>query len=136
MDAGLIFTEESSPLAAELAEVLKAIGLVHETGDCLTIEMLDALNAYRYANALPALDFADPVTLRSLGIERGGDEILALARYAQENAVSEIAMFDVCRGVLEACQAHGITIAEYTKMSGPAEISSSAALAAVLAMLY
>ncbi len=136
MNAGIIFENEQPPMAAELTEALKEMGLLHTASEALTDEALEALNAYRIANALPELDFADPIALRSLGIACSGDEILTLARYAEAHADTEIGKFDVCRDVLEACKAHGLTVYEYTKMSDTAKVSPESVTAALLAFLY
>ena len=135
MDAAIIFEKESTPLAAALAEALAELGLLRGTSDTLTGEVLDALNVYREANRLIPLDFADPNALRALGIPANGDEVLSLAAYAEAHADTEVGMFDTCCRVLKLSRAHGLTVYEYTKMSGHAGVSPAAVTAAMLAYL-
>ncbi len=136
MTTGIILQGEQSPIVGELSEALKAIGLTRETTDRLTPELLAALNTYRIANSLPELDFADPNTLRSLGIECSGDEVLTLARYGEAEAESEIGIFDRCREAVTLCRKYNLTIREYTKMPSHTPVSEAAVTAAILALLY
>jgi len=135
MDAAIIFEKESTPSAAALSEALAELGLLHSTSDTLTGEVLDALNVYREANLLIPLDFADPNALRALGIAANGDEVLSLAAYAEAHADTEVRMFDTCCRVLKLCRTHGLTVYEYTKMSGHTGVSPAAVTAAMLAYL-
>ncbi len=137
MEYGIIFQGDASPLASELAEALGELGLYRGKTDKLTPELLDALNTYRTANRLLCLDFCDPVTLRTLGIECGGDEILALARFGESASETELECYDVCAGIVAESRALGLTITEVIARRGThtenTEISETALTAAVLA---
>jgi len=133
---GIIFEGEASAIVEEFTEYLQYIGLLRESDEKLTPEILAALNEYRLVNALPELDFCDPAVLRSLGISCSGDEILMLARYAEARATTEISMFDVCREAIEASRNAGLSIWEYTRDFSSGILTNSAVTAAILALLY
>ena len=139
-DYAIIFEGDSSPLAAELCDALAELGLTLDRTDTLTTKLLDALNAYRSANGLTEQSFADPVTLRALGIDARGDELVTLARAAQTLADTELGYYDVCREIVDESRALGITVSEATARRGVlgkarGSINESAVRAAVLAVL-
>ncbi len=135
MQTGIIFVNERSPMVMELSAALQELGLARETNDSLTPELIDALNTYRLASSLPELDFADPLTLRSLGLECSGDDIMTLARYGEANAKCELEVYDCCLDAVRLCREHGLTIFEYTKMTPDTPVRASSVTAAMLAML-
>ena len=59
----------------------------------------------------------------------------AVLAYAEAHADTEVGMFDTCCRVLKLSRAHGLTVYEYTKMSGHAGVSPAAVTAALLAYL-
>ena len=139
-DYAIIFEGDTSPLVSELSDALHSLGLTREVTDTLTSELLDALNAYREANSLIALDFCDPATLRTLGIDARGDELLALARAAEALAENELGYYDVCREITAERRRLGITLCEAIARRGVlgnerAAISEAAMTAAVLAFI-
>ncbi len=136
----IIFEGDTSPLAAELCEALAELGLTRESTDTLTPDLLDALNTYREANGLTKQDFCEPVTLRALGIDARGDELLSLARAAEALAVTELGYYDVCREIVNESRALGITVSEAIARRGVlgqarGSISESAMRAAALAFI-
>ena len=136
----IIFEGDTSPLAAELCEALYALGLTREHTNTLTPELLRALNDYRAANSLTELDFCDPVTLRTLGIDAYGDELIVLARAAEALGETELDYYDICRELIVESRSVGITLVESAARRGVVgnergEISESAMRAAILALI-
>lgn len=136
----IIFEGDSSPLAAEVCDALASLGLTYARTDTLTPELLAALNTYREANGLTAQDFCEPVTLRALGIDAHGDELVSLARAAKALADTEVGFYDVCREIVNESRALDITVSEAIARRGVLgtereSISESAMRAAVLAFL-
>ncbi len=136
----IIFEGDSSPLAAELCDALAALGLTLDRTDTLTPELIAALNVYRAANGLIEQSFADPVTLRNLGIDARGDELVTLARAAEALAVTELGYYDVCQEIVNESRALGITVSEAAARRGVlgkarGNISESAMRAAILAFI-
>ena len=141
MNYGIIFEGEASPLVNELSDALSLIGLYRAKGNTLTPEMLDALNIYRTSNDLAILDFCDPSTLRTLGIDADGDEILLLARYGSMFAETELGIFDACNEIVTESIDMGISIAEAINRCGVlgklhGDVSKTAVTAAALALLH
>ncbi len=141
MNYGIIFEGETSPLVSELSNALSSIGLYRDKDNTLTPEMLDALNIYRTSNNLTELDFCDPTTLRTLGIDADGDEILLLARYGSMLAETELAIFDACREIVAESVDMDISIAESINRRGVlgklhGNVSKTAVTAAALAFLH
>lgn len=137
MEYGIILKGGTSPFVYELSEALCGLGLCQNRGDVLTQELLDALNTYRETNDLLVLDFCDPVTLRTLGIDAGGDELMTLARYVQATGVTELCYYDTACEIVRESRSLGITVAEAINRRGMlglhGEVSPSAVTAAVLA---
>lgn len=136
----IIFENDTSPLAAEVCERLLELGLTLEQTDTLTPALLNALNVYREANGLTEYDFCDPVTLRTLGIDARGDELLVLASAAQALADTELGYFDVSREIVNESRELNITVTEAVARRGAlgkarGNISESAMKAAILAIL-
>ena len=134
----IIFENDTSPLAAEVCDRLFELGLTLEQTDTLTSELLDALNVYRKANGLTEYDFCDPVTLRTLGIDANGDDLLTLANAAEALADTEIGYFDISREIVSENRELGITVTEAVARRGVlgktrGNISESAMRAAILA---
>lgn len=139
-DYAIIFENDTSPLAAELSEKLKALGLVHSVSDTLDGELLGALNAYRSANYMSELNFCDPSVLRLLGIDAGGDEIITLAKAAEILADTELEYFDICSEIVHESRKYGITVTEAcTRRDAvgklPQAVSEEAMRAAALAFI-
>ncbi len=139
-DYAIIFEGDTSPLAAELCDALYELGLTLDKTNTLTQELLAALNVYRTANGLTEQSFTDPVTLRTLGIEARGDELLTLARAAQILADTELGYYDACREIANESRALGITVTEAVARRGVlgkarGNISESAMKAAILAFI-
>ncbi len=139
-DYAIIFENDTSPLATELSEKLKALGLVHSVRDTLDSELLDALNIYRSANYMSELDFCEPSVLRLLGIDVGGDELITLARAAESLAETELEYYDLCREIVSESRSYGITLTEACARRGsvgraPTTVSEEAMRAAALAFI-
>ena len=135
----IIFENDTSPLAAEVCERLFELGLTLEQTDTLTPTLLDALNVYCEANGLTEYDFCEPVTLRTLGIDASGDELLTLASAAEALADTELACFDISREIVKESRELGITVTEAVARRGVlgkarGNISESAMRAALLAL--
>lgn len=100
---GIILPGEKSPLAEDVAEALHRLGLYRyerESFGIMTNDLCNSLNAYRHANSLPELPYADPVTLRLLlGEDFGGDELVLLADHAEAEP-DELAKYEYCRRML------------------------------------
>lgn len=139
MEYGIIFEGDTSPLAASVSEALTSLGLINGTKKALTDEVLTALNTYREANSLQVLDFCDPITLRCLGIDARGDELLSLAACAQSLGSCELEYYDAAANILRESRDLGITITEaaarYDTSFYHGEITESAMFAAVLAFI-
>ncbi len=139
-DYAIIFEDDTTPLAAELSEKLKALGLVHSVTDTFSGEVLNALNIYRSANSMGELDFCEPSVLRLLGIEAGGDELTTLARTAESLADTELEYYDICREIVSESREYGITVTEACARRSslgklPATVSEEAMRAAALAFI-
>ena len=137
-DYAIIFENDTSPLAAEVCERLAELGLTFEQTDTLTNELLGALNVYREANGLTKYDFCEPITLRALGIDACGDELIILANAAQTLAGTELGCFDISREIVNESRELGITVTEAVARRGVlgkarGNISESAMKAAILA---
>ena len=140
-DYAIIFEDDTTPLAAELSDKLKALGLVHGTTDTFSSEILGALNIYRNANSMGELDFCDPPVLRLLGIDAGGDELATLAKAAELLGSTELEYFDICREIVSESRKYGITVTEACARRDsvgklPTSVSESAMRAAVLAFIH
>lgn len=140
-DYAIAFVCDESPIAAEISSALRDLGLFRDVTDTLTPELLDALNTYRRANSLTELEFCDPVTLRTLGIEAYGDEVLVLARAAQALGQSEVEYFDICRKIVKESRALDITVTEAVARYGVlgaerGNISEAATRCAALSLLH
>ncbi|MBQ8508774.1 MAG: hypothetical protein IJ493_02590 [Clostridia bacterium] len=110
---GIIPPDAPSPLVPELASALHQIGLYkYSTAEVLEPRLLAALNSFRRSSCLPEAPYCDPASLRALGIQCAGDELMLLARYAESVGGSETARFDLCRQVLEEARDVGITLHE------------------------
>lgn len=134
----IIFENDTSPLAAEVCDRLFELGLTLDQTGTLTSELLDALNVYREANGLTKYSFCEPVTLRTLGIDARGDELLVLASAAEALADTELGYFDVSREIVNESRELGITVTEAVARRGVLKkargnISESAMKAAILA---
>lgn len=140
MNYGIILQDEESPLIPELSEALRELGFMAENETSLSSNLLDALNKYRTANNLPTLDFCDPVTLQTLGIDTEGEEIILLARYGEANAKVELDIFDVCREIVTESRELYITLTQaiyrHGGLGSSDEPSETAISAAVLALLH
>ena len=112
MNYGIILEDENSPLVPELCEALCELGLIRETETALTDGIISALNTYRLANHLLPLDFCDPTTLRTLGINSTGDEIILLARFGEEISETELEIYDNCRKIVKESSQLNITPTE------------------------
>ncbi len=139
MSYGIILEGDTSPLVEALAERLSSLGLYRGSTDTLTAELIGALNIYRASNHLIPLDFCDPATLRTLGIEAEGDEILTLARYGDAVSDTELGCYDACREIVNESRALGITLTEAICRRAVTDenmtASSEAVTAAVLALI-
>ena len=137
MEYGIILKGGTSPLVYEMSEALSELGYANDTDDVLTPELLDALNQYREANDLLVLDFCDPVTLRALGIQASGDELLSLARCVEKLGKTELDYYDLACEIVSESLGLGITITEAVNRRGllglHGTVSPSAVTAAVLA---
>ncbi|MBQ8249418.1 MAG: hypothetical protein IJY93_05995 [Clostridia bacterium] len=140
MNYGIIFQDEESPLIPELSEALRELGFTAGNETALSQNLLDALNRYRAANGLPTLDFCDPVTLKTLGIDADGEEIILLARYGERNAEVELDIFDTCREIVTESRELGITLTQaiyrHGGLGSSDKPSETAINAAVLALLH
>lgn len=141
MNYGIILEGESSPLVPELCEALRELGLIRQPEESLSAHLISALNTYRAANRLLTLDFCAPITLRTLGIDAEGDEIILLARYGETISETELQIYDNCRKAVEESRKMSITIAQAVNRhvsvgSLHGEPSSAAVTAAILALLH
>lgn len=139
MEYGIILEGGSSELVYRMSEALAELGLIKEPNSVLTDELLEALNIYRETNRLLPLDFCDPVTLRALGIEAGGDELMSLARCVEAACKNELEYYDLACEIVSESQALGITVNEAINRRGllglGGTVSPSAVTAAVLAFI-
>ncbi len=139
MEYGILFEGDNSPVTAELSEALKALGLQNRRNIILTDEVLSALNIYRGANGLPILDFCDPVSLRTLGINVAGDELITLAACAKAIGETELEYYDIASEIVKDSRSLGITVTEAAARKEVSffvgDVSLSAMLAAVLAFI-
>ncbi len=140
MNYGIILENESSPLVPELCESLRGLGLIREAETSLTEDIISALNTYRLANKLLALDFCDPTTLSTLGIDAEGDEVILLARFGEAKSETELEIYDNCTEAVRESRRLNITVTEAISRRIPigslyGEPSSAAITAAVLALL-
>ena len=138
MNNGIIFEGDSSPMAAEAADRLRELGYYAYSDDEMNRELLDSLNSFRRAYSLTEQSFCDPVTLRALGIEADGDEIITLARCAYSAAETELDCYDICLSAVAESRKLGITITEAAlrRFRGDTEqIPPYAVGAAILALL-
>lgn len=140
MNYGIILQDEESPLVPELSEALRELGYISENTTTLSKELLETLNRYRAENKLPTFNFCDPVTLKTLGINADGEEIISLACYGESNAKVELDIFDVCREIVIESRELGITLTQAIYRHGGlglhSEPSETAVSAAVLALLH
>lgn len=139
MTYGIILEGDPSPLIDTLTEKLSELGLFRADANVMTAELLSALNEYRAANRLLCFDFCDPATLRALGIEAEGDELVTLARYGAAHSDTEIGCYDACREIVEESRTLGITLTEAVYRRGAISenvtASSEAVTAALLAFI-
>ncbi len=140
MNYGIILQDENSPIVPELCEALRNLGLIRETDTALTDDIISALNTYRLSNHLLPLDFCDPTTLRTLGINAEGDEIILLARFGEAVSETELEIYDNCCKAVEESRQLNITVTEAISRrvnigSLYGEPSSAAITASVLALL-
>lgn len=140
MNYGIIFEGDTTPLASELAEALRELGLTDYSGSTLTRELLSSLNDYRTANFMPELDFCDPTVLRTLGIETEGDEILTVATVAEAMSENEVSCYDICEEIVRESKHCQISLTEAALRRADGidrlpEPSANAAAAALLALL-
>ena len=105
---GIIFPGERSELIGRAAEKLSRLGYLENPGDVATPDVISALNKWRGDNSLPALDYFDPVSLRLLGFDVGGDEIIFLARRA-EVLPTDVERYDFCKHALRSAKISGST---------------------------
>ncbi len=136
----IIFENDTSPLAAEICDRLFELGLTLNQTGTLTSELMYTLNVYREANGLTKYNFCEPVTLRTLGIDARGDELLTLASAAQTLANTELGYFDISREIVNESRELGITVTEAVARRGVLGIArgniyESAMKAAILAFL-
>ncbi len=140
MNYGIILQDEASPLVPELSEALIKLGFTDENETTLSPKLLEALDKYRTENKLPTLDFCDPVTLQTLGIDADGEEIILLARYGEANAKVELDIFDICSEIVTESRELGITLAQaiyrHGGLGSSDEPSETAISAAILALLH
>ena len=139
MEYGIIFENNSGAVVDELCEALKNLGLINQKNSTMSEDLIDALNIYRSSNGLSPLDFCDPITLRTLGIDARGDELLTLARCAEELGSCELDYYDIASEIVSESRKFGITVTEAAirrnaTLTGK-DISVSAMAAAVLAFL-
>ncbi len=140
MNYGIILEGEESVLIPELSEALRELGFTEENETSLSPQLLDALNRYRTENGLPTYNFCDPVTLKTLGIDAEGEEIILLARYGEVSAGVELDIFDTCREIVTESRELGITLTQAIYRHGGLGLynapSETAINAAVLALLH
>lgn len=140
-DYAIVFVYDESPLAAEICAALRELGLFRDSTNTVTPDLISALNTYRRANSLTELEFCDPVTLRTLGIDAHGDELLVLARAAQTLGQSEMEYFDICRKIVKESRELDITVTEAAARYGVlgaerGSISETAVRCAALSLLH
>ena len=138
MNYGIIFEGDSSHLVTEAADKLRELGYYAYSDDTMSRELLDALNSFRRAYSLAEQSFCDPVTLRALGIEADGDEIITLARCACSAAKTELECYDICLEAVAESRKLGITLTEAALRRGAGDteqIPPYAVSAAILALL-
>ena len=105
---GIIFPGERSELVGRASAKLSELGYLENPSDIATPDVISALNKWRGDNSLPALDYFDPVSLRLLGFDVGGDEIIFLARRA-EVFLTDVERYDFCKNALETAKISGAT---------------------------
>ena len=105
---GIILPGERSDLVMRASSELSRQGYLSEPSDVANAEVISALNDWRADNSLPALGYFDPVSLRKLGFDVGGDEIILLARRA-EVLPTEIERCDFCLKTLKSAKLTGAT---------------------------
>lgn len=138
MSLGIIMENDSSELIQPLCEKLGELGLIRGSEELMSKELIEALNVYRESNGLITLDFCDPVTLRTLGIECGGDEFIYVARCAEALSETELECYDICRRIANDSRRLGLTLTEAADRYGAHPVtqpSSEALRAAILAFL-
>ena len=138
MNYGIIFEGDSSPLVTEAADRLRELGYYAYWDDEMNSELIDSLNSFRRAYSLCEQSFCDPVTLRALGIEVQGDDIITLARCAYSAAKTELECYDICFEAVAESQKLGITLTEAALRRGKGsteQIPPYAVSAAILALL-
>ncbi len=111
-ETGIILPGERSQLVTMLSDRLCSLGYFGEITEILSPELITALNLWRSDNSLPALDYVDPLSLRLLGFEVGGDELIFLARHA-EPLSTEVERYAFCRSALENAKLLGVSVVEY-----------------------
>lgn len=136
-EIGIIFPGERSELVRMLSERLKFLGYFDRSADIFSSELIAALDRWRIDNSLPMLDYADPLSLRLIGLEVGGDELILLARHA-EQLKTESERFEFCRSAIYSAHELNMSLVEYLARHPPTKLplaSTDALRSAVIASL-
>ncbi len=138
---GIIFLNDSSEMTIKLSEKLSELGLLYEKQNVFDEKALKALNEYRISNKLVELDFCDPETLRTLGIDCDGDDIILLASCAEKLAESELEIYNICLEIIKESKEYSISVTEAINRRGvlgksTPKVSKEAVSAAILAFIH
>lgn len=112
MNYTVVFEGDTTPIVNETAQRLRELGYHSFFEDTATAELINSVNAFRRANSLTESDYIDPVTLRALGIDAEGDELIFAASTAANAAEDEVDCYDICCEIARQSKTLGLTLTE------------------------
>ncbi len=138
MNYTVVFEGDSSPTADRVSDILAELGYYPFEDSSASRRLMDSVNLFRRAEGLSEADYIDPATLRAMGIEADGDEIIVMAR-AAASGETELAAYDICREIVGESRKLGITLSAAAERriygNGPANPPTYCVTAAILALL-
>jgi len=115
MNYTVVFEGDSGNTVSQAADRLRELGYHAYFEDTLTEELLDSVNTFRRTNSLRTSDYLDPATLRALGIEAVGDELVFAANCAYSISDTEVGCYDICCEIAHESRTLGLTLTEAAK---------------------
>ena len=112
MNYSVVFEGDVSELASEAAKRLYELGYHAYFEDTASRELMDSVNSFRRANSIRESEYIDPVTLRALGIDASGDELIYAASTASSIAETELECYDICCEIASQSKRLGLTVTE------------------------
>ena len=133
---GIVFAGERSELILSASRELKRLGYSLPESSLADEIFFKALNDWRETLGLQELEFVDPLSLRLLGIEVGGDELVLLASCAE--AIPDASeRYGFCRAAVKGAKEMSVSLTKYlmSKGSEPIKPSADSMRCAVIAAL-